>query len=335
MIRRVFAIAILVAIPGALRAQDVTRGIAAYQNLDFAVATTLLRRALSTGALDDATRVQALTYLGAAEHYLGHSDSAAAAYRRLAILAPRYTPDSLVFPPEITQLYERVRSRTAVVTSPIHVALRARAAVVRPPPSPQPVASSLVPEPATPARGRVTASAAAVVASVRAHSQGAIPTAGGAVPGMSAHVRFRRFELGVQYLQGSLATRDLVAGTAALEFVATSWLTLQTGPSIRRYEMPSGAERWATWRLGARAETAMFGSSVRAHALLWRGLGLSVNVPPGSGSTSGGEVGWTIDLSPRPFWFGLVYGIDRASLRGGGRRETVDMLILSAGLRRP
>jgi hypothetical protein len=58
-------------------------------------------------------------------------------------------------------------------------------------------------------------------------------------------------------------------------------------------------------------------------------------VPPGSGTARGGELGVTIDASPRPFWFGLAYGIDQASVTGSSRRETVETLTVSAGVRKP
>jgi len=64
-------------------------------------------------------------------------------------------------------------------------------------------------------------------------------------------------------------------------------------------------------------------------------------VPPGSGSARGGEVGVTVDLGPRgggggggPLWFALAYGIDQAQVRDAARRETVETLTLTAGLRR-
>jgi hypothetical protein len=120
----------------------------------------------------------------------------------------------------------------------------------------------------------------------------------------------------------------------ALRFAATPWLSMQLGPRARRYDTPFGAERWVTWQLGARGDFAIAGPGVRGHALLWQGTGLAVNVPPGSGSTRGGEVGFTIDFGSRPFWFGLAYGIDRAQVRDVARRETVETLTLTAGLRR-
>src|SRR5206468_7124086 len=143
---------------------------------------------------------------------------------------------------------------------------------------------------------------------------GGLPPASGAVVGLTANARYGRFELGVRYLQGSLQTRDLVEGAAALRFVTTPWLTLQAGPQIRRYGTPFGAERWVTWQVGARTDVPVVGRSVRGHAMLWRALGVSVNVPPGSGSATGGELGVTFDGAPGPFRFGLAYGVDQASV---------------------
>jgi len=109
---------------------------------------------------------------------------------------------------------------------------------------------------------------------------------------------------------------------------------VQLGPHARRFDTPFGAERWLTWRLGGRGDLGVAGTGVSAHALLWRALGVDVNVPPGSGSASGGEVGVTLDLGPRPFWFALAYGIDQAQVRNMGPRETVKTVTLTVGLRR-
>jgi hypothetical protein len=338
---RVLTLALLV-VSTPLRAQDVKQAIAAYQSLDFDVAATLLRRALSQGGLDDTARIQALTYLGAAEQYRGRPDSAVAVFRRLVVLAPGYQPDTLIFPPEITRAYNDVRDGMKVAAArlqiPVRVQVIATDTLTRPPPSQAPPVAALPRRltSAPSARSTITATGAGMVVNVRARSEaGGLPPASGTVLGMTASVRFRRFELGVRYMEGSLQTRDLVEGEAALRFVTTPWLTLHAGPHIRRYETPlgGGAERWVSWQFGARTEAPIIGTSVRGHALLWRGLGLSVNVPPGSGSTTGGEVGVTIDASG-PFWFGLAYGIDQATVQGGSRRETVDALTLTAGLRR-
>jgi len=331
---RLLALALLAALPAALPAQAgsardaLKHAILAYQNLDFDLAATLLRRAVA-GTLSDSERVEALTYLGAAEHFRARPDSAAAAFRRLIRLAPGYQPDTLIFPPEVTSVFKEVKGRT-----------EERVAVTPPPPPPPPLPAPPPPPPppAPPAAAkvyrRITATGGGMVMSFHARSEaGGLPAASGAVLGMAASARYGRFELGVRYLEGSLQSRDLVEGAAALRFVTTPWLTLQAGPQIRHYAMPFGAERWVTWQLGARTEVPITGTNLRWHAMLWRALGLSVNVPPGSGSATGGELGVTFDAAPRPWRFGLAYGVDQASVRNSSRRETVRMISLSAGLR--
>ena len=96
-------------------ADGLTRAVRAYQNLDFDGAAIMLRRVLAA-ALSDAERARALTYLGATEYYRGRRDSAIAVFRRLVRFAPRHRPDTLIFPPEVTRVYNDVRSRTKVVT---------------------------------------------------------------------------------------------------------------------------------------------------------------------------------------------------------------------------
>jgi hypothetical protein len=335
MTSRILAIALLVALPSVVTAQNpsvTAPAIRAYQDLDFGLAATLLRRALTTD-LDDSTRILALTYLGAAEHYRGQPDSAAAVFRRLVVLAPQYQPDTLVFPPEITRSYADVRNRVNVA-KPRLTQIRRGIALRGTPPRPIAESREEANAERSPRReDRITGAAAAVMVNVRAHSEGGLPNASGTVAGMTASARFRRFELGVRYLEGSLGTRDLVEGTAALSFVTTPWLTLHAGPQIRRYDSPFGAERWVTWQVGGRAEWPIAGTSVRGYAMLWQGFGLSVNVAPGSGSTRGGEAGMTIN-GYGPLWFTLGYGIDQASVTASARRETVKTVIFSASLRR-
>ena len=358
MSRRVVTLAFLVALPTSLLAQaastsaDMSKAIAAYQNLDFDLAAILLRRGLS-GALSDTQRVEALTYLGAAEHYRAQPDSATAVFGRLILLAPGYQPDTLIFPPEITRLYKSVYDRTAVVLWRLQTPPRVGFAMTdtmstatvsdplpTPPRSLPPIAESTAPapvpaqaagDPRAPHRG-ITATGGGSLVNVHATSEaGGLPPATGTVLGITANVRYERVELGIRYVEGSLQTRDLVEGAAALRFATTSWLTLQTGAQIRRYEMPAGAERWVTWHLGARAEAPLIGTSVRGHATAWLGPVLSVNVPPGSGTTRGGELGVT--FTPGPVWFGLAYHVDQASVRSSNRRERVQALSFTAGLR--
>ena len=98
-------------------------GIRAYQNLDFEQAAALLRRDLAraTGATSSVSeRAQGLVYLGAADLFRGRRDSAVAVFRRLVQLDPRYRPDRLVFPPEVTSVFDNVRveSRAVVLVAP-------------------------------------------------------------------------------------------------------------------------------------------------------------------------------------------------------------------------
>jgi hypothetical protein len=116
------------ALAGAARAQtpaeQVARGVRAYRDLDYDGATTILRAALSMpgSALADTDRVRALVYLGASELYRDRRDSAAALFGRLLRVDPRYHIDQLVFPPEVTGLFQQVRLVTravAVVAPPV------------------------------------------------------------------------------------------------------------------------------------------------------------------------------------------------------------------------
>ncbi len=372
MMRRIVVLAMLLG-PLPLSAQDASpgdlmaRAVRAYQNLDFDVATSLLRRALTpplVNRLDDAERARALTHLGAAEHYSLRRDSAVAVFRRLVMFAPRHRPDTLIFSPEITRLYDDVHRRTPSVAVgvpadsvasdtggagtrmaqvPPRAEISGRDTVPAPRPAtelperPDRASTRRSPAGAVVAQTTITGTGAGLVQSVRARSVGGDGSrVSGTAVGLAGIVRFRRFELEVRYAEGVLqpTDRQLVEGAVALRFVATPWLAVQAGPQARSYTTPAGSERWLTWQLGARGETPIVGANVRGHALLWRGFGLEVNVPPGSGTARGGEIGVTIDLPPGPLWFGLTYGIDRAEVAGAGRRETVETLTFMPGLRR-
>ena len=116
----------------ALRAQAssdlLARGIRAVQNLDYDSAAIMLRAALArvgTDPLPDTARARALMFLGATEYFREHRDSAVAVFGRLLALDPRYRPDQLVFPPEISSLFQDVRAgtRAVAVTLPPSVEL--------------------------------------------------------------------------------------------------------------------------------------------------------------------------------------------------------------------
>ena len=120
-------IAALAALAPAARAQTPTqtpaelllaRGVQAARDLDYDSAATLLRASLAhptAARLADADRLNALVYLGAIEVYRTHRDSAASAFRRVLALNPRYRIDQVVFPPEVTGLFDEVRRTTRIV----------------------------------------------------------------------------------------------------------------------------------------------------------------------------------------------------------------------------
>jgi hypothetical protein len=98
--------------------QLLQQGIRAYRELEFDAAAGFLRQSLSgpVGSLAPSDRAEAFTYLGASEVFRGNIDSAEVAFRDLVLLDARYQPDRLVFPPEVTNVFDRIRRDTKVVT---------------------------------------------------------------------------------------------------------------------------------------------------------------------------------------------------------------------------
>ena len=94
------------------------QGIGAYQNLDYDQAAAMLRRGLArtTGdTLSLADRLRALTYLGATELFRDRRDSALAAFRQIAVTDPKYRPSEIIFPPQVTGVFQQVRQQTKTV----------------------------------------------------------------------------------------------------------------------------------------------------------------------------------------------------------------------------
>ena len=109
----------------------VSQGVRAYRALEYDAAVALLRRSLTegvVGTLSTAERAQALTYLGATELFRGRRDSATLAFGNVVLLDPRYRPDELIFPPQVTNLFQEVRqaTKTVAVTVPPVTELRAK-----------------------------------------------------------------------------------------------------------------------------------------------------------------------------------------------------------------
>lgn len=91
----------------------------AYKDLDFDLAAGLLRRDLARLGASNAPiadQTQGLLYLGAADLFRGRRDSAVAVFRRLVMLDPRFRPDRMLFPPEVTSVFDSVRTRVKTVT---------------------------------------------------------------------------------------------------------------------------------------------------------------------------------------------------------------------------
>ncbi len=103
----------------------VAAGVRAYRDLDFELAAGYLRRALTLleARPDTVLRTEAMAYLGAADLFLERPDSVRSVFRQLVRLNPRYRIDRLIFPPEVTTVFDAVRRATPVTV----VALPSRA----------------------------------------------------------------------------------------------------------------------------------------------------------------------------------------------------------------
>jgi hypothetical protein len=187
-------------------------------------------------------------------------------------------------------------------------------------------------------------SAGASIVGVRAQSAsslGASRTGGTMLAGF-AMGQLGRFELEGRYLQGTLqpqdtasGRREFVQGQLALGYPATPWLTARTAVRARAYVTTAGTERWVTWLLGLRVEAPLIGTTVRGDVGLWRALALSANVGSSEGRAGrGGDAGITLQLPSRPLWLRLAYAIDRSSVAGAARRETLEEFTLTVGVQR-
>lgn len=124
MIRSLVVLAVigLAVLARPLRAQSATelleRGVSEYRALEYDAAVLSFRRALATtgrSALADSIRAGAWVYLGAAELLRGRADAAEEAFRSAVVADPRHRADELIFPPDVTQAFDRARRRHAAV----------------------------------------------------------------------------------------------------------------------------------------------------------------------------------------------------------------------------
>jgi hypothetical protein len=191
----------------------------------------------------------------------------------------------------------------------------------------------------------VRPAAEAVVVTTRLESQ--VPAGSdrlsGVAFGAGGAVSVGPVVLAVRYVQGTLdsvsggsGSRDVVEGGAWLGVRPVSWLTLEAGPQARAYVLSGGGatQRWVFWEGRVRAAAPFVGSAVLGYVELWRALGADVNVPEAFDHAQGGEAGMVVRLARAPLEARLAYRIDRAVLGGGSRRETVDGVVVTVGVRR-
>jgi hypothetical protein len=118
---------LLIALPGALEGQCaidmVEEGIQAYRQLELLTAEELLTNALDFNGGDYSpcatVNARALTYLAATHLLAGRPDSATGAFERAVINAPRFRPDAVEFPPDVTDLFDQVRQSTPAVATTV------------------------------------------------------------------------------------------------------------------------------------------------------------------------------------------------------------------------
>lgn len=107
-----FALTIIPATAVAQRPDPLARPMAAYRDLDYDAAASGFRAALAATAaapLSDPDRLRALMHLGAIEVFRGRREAAIEAFRSLLVIDARYRPDELVFPPEVSTLFQETR----------------------------------------------------------------------------------------------------------------------------------------------------------------------------------------------------------------------------------
>lgn len=107
-------------------------GVEAYRDLELERSQDLLRSAIDLNGWASARcstqNARALTYLGASHWLRQRPDSARLSFERAVLEAPRFRPDQMEFPPDITSLFDGVRRSTpaVAVTLPDEVELGPR-----------------------------------------------------------------------------------------------------------------------------------------------------------------------------------------------------------------
>jgi hypothetical protein len=99
----------------------VEAGVVAYQELrlDAAVESLLRARVSQGNGAGCVEETRTLMYLGAAEFFRGDPDAATSTFRELTAHDPTFRPDTLVFPPTVTEFYREVQRENPVVEARI------------------------------------------------------------------------------------------------------------------------------------------------------------------------------------------------------------------------
>lgn len=114
---------LLTVVPSGANAQCrldlVESGIQSYRDLALSDAAVQFSQAIAANESSQCgtANARALVYLGATHWLSERPDSAARAFERAVIQAPRYRPDPVEFPPAVTELFERVRRDTPAVAA--------------------------------------------------------------------------------------------------------------------------------------------------------------------------------------------------------------------------
>lgn len=117
----------------AQRSDPLARAMTAYRGLEYDDAAARFREVLNsaTVTLTPAERSRARMFLGATEFFRGARDSSIAVFRDLLIADPRYRPDELVFPPEVSALFQETRLGVRAVAAVVPAATEVRGAADR------------------------------------------------------------------------------------------------------------------------------------------------------------------------------------------------------------
>lgn len=146
-----------------------------------------------------------------------------------------------------------------------------------------------------------------------------------------------KLELGLRYINGSLdngdgnVDLDFVEGEVFLGLRPLPWVVLKAGPHARSFKTVAGVERWLFWEIRARAEAGLLSPRLGTYFEFWGALVGDVNFGRSFGSGRGAEAGLTYELGSVPLWGRLGYRVDRGTVGGGSRFDSVQEVLIGIG----